>query len=183
EPTTRRDHLRLMDRSAVVACGAVDHNVLTNLTKQHCNASCGVNATKLGLTADLAAHGTAHVDNDTSATPQLWGIGKATEHCLLKLLLKLRGILRRRNEAEWKHTLSTHSCQTILDDIVRHTCLSHVAEILKDGDCTQRTLIQHAGERLLLVSPTRKCDLPSVRRLQIDEVLCQRLVLRRYLES
>src|SRR5208282_2947104 len=109
EPTTRRDHLRLMDRSAVVACGAVDHNVLTNLTKQHCNASCGVNATKLGLTADLAAHGTAHVDNDTSATPQLWGIGKATEHCLLKLLLKLRGILRRRNEAEWKHTLSTHS--------------------------------------------------------------------------
>src|SRR5271157_2129008 len=177
EPTTRRDHLRLVDLSTVVASRAVDHNILANLTKQHCDTSCGVYTAKLRLTADLAAHRPGNVDDDTSATQQLRGTSEATEHRGLKLSLKLRGILRRRDETERKHTLSTHRCQTILDDIVRHTCLRHVAEVLEDGDCTQRTLCEHTGERLLLASTARQCDLPSVGRLQTNELLRQSTIL------
>src|SRR5208282_140068 len=101
---------------------------------------------------------------------------ETTEHRLLKLRLKSRGILRRRDETEREHTLSLHGCQTALDDAVRHARLSHVAEVLQDGDCAQRALFEHTGERLLLASTARQRNLPSVRSLQTDELLRQPLV-------
>src|SRR5208282_3302310 len=158
------------------------HNVLANLTKQHGDASCGIDTAKLRLTADLAVHGTAYVDHYCRASLQLRGTREATEHRLLKLLLKPRGILRRRDETEREHTLSTHGRQTTLDDAVRHACLSHVAEVLEDSDCAQRALFEHTGERCLLVRTARQSDFPSVRRLQTDELLRQRTVLVRDLE-
>src|SRR5208283_4408518 len=95
-------------------------------------------------------------------TQQLRGTREATEHRLLKLWLKSRGILRRRDEAEREHTLSTHGCQTALDDAVRHACLSHVAEVHQDGDCAHLALFEHTGERPLLIRTARQCDFPSV---------------------
>src|SRR5271166_1634122 len=182
KPATRRDHLRLGDRSAVATSSAVNRDVLANLTKQHDDARSRIDTTEFGLAADLAVHGTRHVNHNLRATQQLRGTREATEHRLLKLLLKPRGILRRRDETEREHTLSTHGRQTTLDDIVRHTRLSHVAEVLQDRDCAHRALFEHTGKRRLLIRTTRQCDFPSVGSLQTDEVLRQRTILVRDLE-
>src|SRR5262249_27986120 len=127
------------------------YNLFPDLAQKHCQSVSRIGALQLRTARERRSHRAGNIHQHDSLSRQLLGRGYRLQHGLLERLFPLRGVTRRRDEAEREHRRSADLAKSTEHERLVHSGLPHVAQVTEQRQRTQFLLAKQALPGLTLV--------------------------------